>query len=163
MSVFFSFVYFTGRMKLYYLPLAIVITSALAASMLVSFSLIPAMSPKLLMERKKKKEEKVRNIYVRFLNFLIRHPLEVILIIAAIFFGTYKWFRSEVTIGPFFAWSYEQRLYVSIGMPPGTPLEETDKVMKKFEEKVLEKSYEKKMNTTVTPERAYTTYHFLRI
>ena len=82
-------------------------------------------------------------MYVRFLNFLIRHPLEVILIIAAIFFGTYKWFRSEVTIGPFFSWSYQQMLYVSIGMPPGTPLEETDKVMKKFEEKVMEKSYEK--------------------
>ena len=60
MSVFFSFVYFTGRMKIYYLPLAIVITSALAASLLVSFSLIPAMSPRLLKERMEKKEEKVQ-------------------------------------------------------------------------------------------------------
>ncbi|MDH5385990.1 MAG: efflux RND transporter permease subunit, partial [Candidatus Aminicenantes bacterium] len=59
MSVFFSFVYFTGRMKIYYLPLAIVISSALAASLLVSFSLIPAMSPRLLRERKRVRKEKV--------------------------------------------------------------------------------------------------------
>ena len=32
--------------------------------------------------------------------------------------------------------------------------------MKKFEEKVLEKSYEKEMNTTVTPERASTIIKF---
>ena len=38
MSVFFAFAYFTGRLQIYYLPLAIVIASALAASLLVSFS-----------------------------------------------------------------------------------------------------------------------------
>ena len=41
-SVFFSFAYFQGRLKIFYLPLAIDISSALAASLLVSFSLIPA-------------------------------------------------------------------------------------------------------------------------
>ncbi len=160
MSVFFAFVYFTGRMKIYYLPLAIVITSALAASLLVSFSLIPAMSPRLLKGRKEKKEEKVRNFYVKFLKFIMRHPIEVILIIAAIFFGAYKWFRSEVTIGSFFSWQYQQRLYVSVGMPPGTPIEATDEVIMKFEEKVMQKSYEKEMNTTVTSERAYIIIEF---
>jgi HAE1 family hydrophobic/amphiphilic exporter-1 len=160
MSVFFAFVYFTGRMKLYYLPLAIVISSALAASLLVSFSLIPAMSPRLLKERKEKKEEKVRNIYVKFLRFLIRHPIEVILIIAAIFFGAYKWFRSEVTLGDFFSWQYKQRLRVSVGMPPGTPIEATDEVMKKFEEKVMQKTYEKEMNTQVSAEMAWINIEF---
>jgi len=160
MSVFFSFVYFTGRMKIYYLPLAIVISSALAASLLVSFSLIPAMSPRLLKERKEKKEEKVRNFYVKSLKFLIRHPIEVILIIAAIFFGAYKWFRSEVTIGSFFSWQYQQRLFVSVGMPPGTPIEATDNVIMKFEEKVMQKSYEKEMNTTIMSERAYISIEF---
>lgn len=160
MSVFFSFVYFTGRMKIYYLPLAIVITSALAASLLVSFSLIPAMSPRLMKERKAKKEEKIRNFYVKFLKFLIRHPIEVVLVIAAIFFGAYKWFRSEVTIGPFFSWQYQQMLYVRVTMPPGTPIEATDEVIMKFEEKVMQKSYEKEMNTIVSAERAYVSIEF---
>ncbi|UCE41104.1 MAG: efflux RND transporter permease subunit [Candidatus Aminicenantes bacterium] len=160
MSVFFAFVYFTGRMKIYYLPLAIVITSALAASLLVSFSLIPAMSPRLLKERKEKKVEKVRIFYMKSLKFLLRHPVEVILIIAAIFFGAYKWFRSEVTIGPFFSWQYQQMLYVRVTMPPGTPIEATDEVMMKFEEKVMQKTYEKEMNTIVMAERAYISIEF---
>jgi HAE1 family hydrophobic/amphiphilic exporter-1 len=160
MSVFFSFVYFTGRMKIYYLPLAIVITSALSASLLVSFSLIPALSPRLLKRRKEKKEEKIRNSYMNFLKSLLRHPLEVILVIAAIFFGAYKWFRSEVTIGPFFSWQYQQMLRVYVTMPPGTPIEETDKVMMKFEEKVMAKDYEKEMNTVVNPEIAWISITF---
>jgi HAE1 family hydrophobic/amphiphilic exporter-1 len=155
MSVFFSFVYFTGRMKIYYLPLAIVITSALAASLLVSFSLIPALSPRLLKERKKVKKEKFRNAYVKFLRFILRHPLEVVLIIAAIFYGSYKWFRSEVTMGSFFSWRFQQMLYVKTGMPPGTPIESTDAVIRKFEEKVLEKPYEKEMKTSVMSEMAF--------
>ncbi len=160
MSVFFSFVYFTGRMKIYYLPLAIVITSALAASLLVSFSLIPALSPRLLRERRMVKKERVRNAYMRFLRFILRHPLEVILIIVAIFYGAYKWFRSEVTIGSFFSWQFQQVLWVSVGMPPGTPIESTDAVMQKFEEKVMGKAYEKEMNTTVGEERAYISIKF---
>ncbi len=155
MSVFFSFVYFTGRMKIYYLPLAIVISSALAASLLVSFSLIPAMSPRLLRERKRVRKEIVRNVYVKFLKFILRHPLEVVLIIAAIFYGAYNWFRSEVTIGSFFSWQFQQRLLVSVTMPPGTPIEATDAVMRKYEEKAMEKSYEKEMNTIIYPEMAW--------
>ncbi|MFQ6038998.1 MAG: efflux RND transporter permease subunit, partial [Candidatus Aminicenantales bacterium] len=156
----FSFVYFTGRMKIYYLPLAIVITSALGASLLVSFSLIPAMSPRLLKERKGRKKEKVRDIYAAFLRFIIRHPVEVLLIIAALFFGAYKWFRSEVTIGSFFSWQFQQVLRVNIGMPPGTPIEATDAVIRKFEEKVLQKPYEKEINTMVTPEFAWVFIRF---
>ena len=51
-SVFACFPYFQGRLKIYYLPLAIVISSALAASLLVSFTLIPALSPRILDVRK---------------------------------------------------------------------------------------------------------------
>ena len=79
MSVFFSFVYFTGRMKIYYLPLAIIISSALAASLFVSFSLIPALSPRLLKKGKKERKEKFRNVYEKFLKFILRHPVEFIL------------------------------------------------------------------------------------
>lgn len=154
-SVFFSFAYFQGRLKIYYLPLAIVISSALAASLLVSFSLIPALSPKLMRKERKKKKERIRDTYERFLRVLLRHPLEIILVIIFIFFGTYKWFKSEVTLGEFFRWYSKENLRVYIGMPPGTDMERTDTVAKKFEEKVLEKNYEKKMNTSISRENAY--------
>jgi len=153
MSVFFSFAYFQGRMKLYYLPLAIVISSALASSLLVSFSLIPALSP-MLIKKGKKKVEKFREIYERIVRFFLRHPVEVILIIAAIFFGTYKWFRAEVSLGEFFRWSYKERLIVSLGMPAGSTIERMDEVVKKFEGKVLEAEYEKEMNSSIGEEHS---------
>ncbi|MFQ6109307.1 MAG: efflux RND transporter permease subunit [Candidatus Aminicenantales bacterium] len=154
-SVFFSFAYFQGRLKIYYLPLAIVISSALAASLLVSFSLIPALSPRMLEKARKKKKEKIRELYERILEVLLRHPVEVLLVILFIFYGTYRWFRSEVTLGEFFRWYSKQNLLVSIGMPPGTDIERTDAVARKFEEKVLEKDYKKEMNTFVSSERAF--------
>jgi HAE1 family hydrophobic/amphiphilic exporter-1 len=155
MSVFFSIAYFQGRLKLVYLPMAIVISSALAASLLVSFSVIPALSPRLLKSPRKKRKERYRDLYARTLKFLIKHPIEILLIVAAIFFGSYKWFRSEVTLGEFFAWYSKEKLRVYVGMPAGTDIERTDIVMRQFEEKVIEKDYEKELNTSVMSERGF--------
>ena len=44
-GVFLCFPFFQGRLRVYYLPLAVVVSSALAASLAVSFSLIPALCP----------------------------------------------------------------------------------------------------------------------
>jgi len=155
MSVFFSFAYFQGRLKIYYLPLAVVISSALAASLLVSFSLIPALSPKLIKRVRKKHKEKIRGYYEKILKFLLGHPVEVILLIIILFYGSYQWFRAEVTLGEFFRWTFRQRLFVRVTMPPGAEIERTDVVIKKFEEKVLETDYEKELNTYVSSEFAY--------
>ncbi|MFC2165479.1 efflux RND transporter permease subunit [Acidobacteriota bacterium] len=153
MSVFFSIAYFQGRLRLVYFPMAIVISAALAASLLVSFSVIPALAPRMLKSPRKKRKERYRDLYSKALRVLIRHPIEILLIIAAIFFWSYKWFRSEVTLGEFFSWYSKEKLYVSIGMPAGTDIEQTDGVIRQFEEKVLEKTYDKEMNTRVLNER----------
>lgn len=153
--VFFSFAYFQGRLKLYYLPVAIVMVIALMTSLFVSFSLIPALSPNLMKKPRKAPKERLRNIYEKFLRFAIRHPIEILLIIAAIFFASYRWFKSEVSTNEFFNWSIQQELRVSISMPQGTPIEIYDEVISQFEDKVLENSYEKEMNTRVSSSRAY--------
>ncbi len=114
----------------------------------------------MMKKKKKMRKERFRDTYEKILRFLIRHPVEIILIIIFIFFGTYKWFRAEVSLGEFFRWYSRQRLMVYIEMPPGTDIERTDAVAKKFEEKVLEKSYEKEMNTYVSAERASTNITF---
>ncbi len=51
MAVFFSFPFFQGKLKIYYLPLAIVIASAMAASLLVSFTLDPGPQPRACSKR----------------------------------------------------------------------------------------------------------------
>jgi HAE1 family hydrophobic/amphiphilic exporter-1 len=154
MAVFFAFPYFQGRLRIYYLPLAIVISSALLASLLVSFSLIPSLSPRLLRTAKRRGGERWRRGFERFLGFVLRHPVEVILIVAAALFGSYKWFRSEVTIGPSIPWYSKQMLNVYIGMPPGTDIEKTDQTIRSFEDKVLAVDYPKEMNAVIMSERA---------
>ena len=155
MSVFFTFPFFQGRLKIYYLPLAVVISSALAVSMLVSFTLIPALSPKLLAMRRDHRQGRLRETTGRLVAFLVRHPVAVILVVSALLYGSYSWFRKEVPLGEFFRWYSRDQLRVSLGMPPGTSIETTDEVIRTFEAKGLEKPYEKDINTQVSPERAY--------
>ncbi len=69
MSVFFSIAYFQGRLRLVYLPMAIVITAALAASLLVSFSVIPALAPRMLKVPKKIKNLQNLTKFPKFAKF----------------------------------------------------------------------------------------------
>ncbi len=154
-AVFFSFPFFQGKLKIYYLPLAIVITSALVASVAVSFSLIPALSPRLIAGRKSAAgEEKRSPRFERALRTIIRHPVEVLLIVAALLFGAYRWFRSEVTIGRWYPWYSKEYLYVRVGMPPGTDISRTDETIRAFEDKVMEQDYPKEMNVRIMTENA---------
>jgi len=160
MAVFFTFPYFEGRMKIYYLPLAVVIASALAASLLVSFSLIPALAPRFIEKRKKAPRETVRSGYERFIKAVLRHPLEVLLVVFALLFGSYKWFKSEVSVGAWPSFYSQERLYVRIGMPAGTDIDKTDRAVRTFEAKVLENDYEKQMEARIFEENAYVTIGF---
>jgi len=155
MAVFFSFPFFQGKLKIYYLPLAIVIASAMAASLLVSFSLIPALSPRLIKKRKTSgAEEKKSPRFEKVLGVLMRHPVEVLLVVAALLFGAYKWFRAEVTIGRWYPWYSKEYLYVRVGMPPGTDIARTDETIRAFEDKVVAQDYAKEMNVRIQSETA---------
>jgi len=158
--VFFTFPYFQGRLRMYYLPLAIVISSALAASMFVSFSLIPALSPRLLSMQGARRREKLRPAYEKILKTILRRPVEVFIVMALILFGSYRWFKKEVTIGEWFRWRSQDQLYISIGMPPGTEIQTIDEVVWKFENKVLEKDYKKEMTARLKAENAYVIIKF---
>ena len=158
MAVFFSFPFFQGKLKMYYLPLAIVIGSAMAASLLVSFSLIPALSPRLLDRRRGGAApgpgEKRDSRFEKALAALTRHPVEVLLVVAALLFGSYRWFRAEVTLGRWYSWYSKEYLYVRVGMPPGTDIARTDETIRAFEDAVMARGFEKEMNVRVMPENA---------
>ncbi len=155
-GVFLCFPFFQGRLRAYYLPLAVVMSSALAASLAVSFSLIPALSPRLIEPAKRKGQAGGRKEpLAAALRFVVRHPAGTVLVAAALLFGSYRWFRSEVPVGEFFSWYSKQQLVVSLELPDGTALETTDAVMRKFEDKVLETGYEKEMTARISPAGAY--------
>ncbi len=172
MAVFFSFPFFQGKLKVFYVPLAIVIASAIAASLLVSFTLVPALSPRLLERRKARPRagagaeakapaaEPRPSGFEKALAVLLRHPVEVILVVAALIFGSYKWFRAEVTLGRWGSWYSKEQLYIRVGMPPGTDISRTDETIRAFEEKVLALDYEKEMQVYIVPESAQATIEF---
>lgn len=159
-AVFVCFPYFQGRLKIYYWPLAVIISSALFISLLVSFTLIPALSPKLLKKTKDKRSRPVARFYSRLLSTILTHPIEMMLIVGFLVWGSYHYFRHNVTLGEFFRWVARDRLIVSVTMPPGTDLAQTDEVIRKFEAKVLAKDYPFEMNTTVSADRGYITISF---
>ncbi|MDI6845556.1 MAG: efflux RND transporter permease subunit [Candidatus Saccharicenans sp.] len=154
-GVFFCFPFFQGRLKIYYLPLGIVMTLALTTSLLVSFSLIPALSPRLLYLRANRKKSRMLAALEKIIRFSLKHPVEILLIIALISVGSYRLFQKNVTIGEFFRWYARDRLNVYVSMPAGTRIEATDELIRKFEEKALAYPCEKQVNARVYPERGF--------
>jgi HAE1 family hydrophobic/amphiphilic exporter-1 len=154
-AVFFSFPFFQGRLKMYYLPLAIVIGSALMASLFISFTLIPALSPRLVEKRRGETARKPNPYFGRFLRFCIRHPLEVMLVASVALFGSYRWFKAEVPTGEWFSFTSKEYLHVQIGLPAGTDIERTDATIKTFEDLVLAHPYPKEMNAYISSVNAY--------
>ncbi len=153
-SVFFSFAYFQGRLRIYYLPLAIVVASALCASLLVSFTLIPALSSR-VKERQRIKKERSSRTYEKVLKVILKYPLMTLVVFSLIFYLTYKWFKAEVTIGQFFKWQSNQELEIYIAMPQEVGIEEIDKVVRRFEKMALLKDYVKEVKTTIFFTQAY--------
>jgi hydrophobic/amphiphilic exporter-1 (mainly G- bacteria), HAE1 family len=159
-SVFLCFPYFQGRLRIYYLPLAIVMVAALSASLLVSCTLIPSLSRPLIKPTREARTGRPGGGFERSLDRVIRRPIKVLLAVGAIFFGSAGWFMKEVPAGEFPNWYSKERLSIIIGLPPGTDLEKTDGVIRKFEAKVLEADCAKEMITYISPERAQATITF---
>lgn len=159
-SVFFSFPYFQGRLRIYYFPLAIVMASALSASLLVSFTLIPSLSRPVVRTTRRPKPWKTGAGFERFLSRAVRQPVKVLFIVGAAFTGSWLGFKTAVTTGDFPRWYSEEALLVSIGMPPGTAIEMTDAVIKKFEDAALRADCPKEVNVYIFPERAYAAITF---
>jgi HAE1 family hydrophobic/amphiphilic exporter-1 len=160
-GVFLCFPFFQGRLRVYYFPLALVMSSALAASLAVSFSLIPALSPRLLEPAKRRGSEDGRSeLFPAALRFVIKRPAGTMLVAAALLFGSYGWFRSVVATGEFFRWYSKERLVVSLSLPAGADMETTDTVIRMFEDKVMEAGYEKEMTARVSPGNAFLSVGF---
>ena len=150
--VFFSFAYFDGRLRMYYLPLAWIIAVSLLSSVVVSFVLIPSLSSRIRLRRKVKKFSLKKG---KLFPFLLRYPLVVLIPVAAALFISYSVFREEVTFGRFFSYYSQEKIQVYLRFPSRAEFEDVKKDILKFEELALKKPYRKEISTNVYARGAY--------
>jgi HAE1 family hydrophobic/amphiphilic exporter-1 len=143
--VFFSFAYFQGRLRVYYLPLAEVISIALLCSVLVAYTLVPPLAARAEFRFTPEKKERRHGAYA----FFLRYPLFVILPVVAVLVFSFLLFREKVTFGRFFSWYEKQSLNVWLQLPAGSEFADVREALLKFEKVALEKTYERQVNASI--------------
>lgn len=139
--VFVPFLYLQGELRIYYLPFAYAVGLALLGSLVVAFTLVPAVASKLLGAAPERAETGREPVYVRFYRGLVSRSLRWPWIPLAVgvfaFAGSYRLFDKYVMRGPAWGrWGEETRIDVIIDLPRGADLERTDELARHFEAKL---------------------------
>ncbi len=143
------FVYLQGELQVYYVPLAAVVLFSQLASLLVGFTLIPALAARTQRGFRKGAElnrkaqngwglPKVGSWYRRVVAQTIRQPWAAIAVALLAFVGSYTAFLVNVNRGVLWRPWYGQDTYIgiSISQPRGEELANTDEIVRFFEERL---------------------------
>lgn len=146
--VFIPFVYLQGELRMYYVPLAIVVVLSNIASLLVSFTFIPALAARLLTKglgpaagvpgAAPPRDPFYLRWYAGFIRATLRWSWVVVFIAVAMVGGSYWLFNKYVTRGRLWSPFGNQPSYINIAisLPRGEDLERTDALARFFEEKL---------------------------
>lgn len=176
------FVYLQGELRIYYLPLAIVVGIAQIASLFVAFTFIPAAGARLLGAVKpmapRPEDEKPatasvaaipahlrRSFFVRWYAGMIRisliRPWITVALAAIVLGGSYYVFNKYVTVGRYFRFGDQRdRIDIFIQQPRGEELEQTDELARFFEAKLRQMPEVERFVTNVMPERGTIQVYF---
>ncbi len=152
--VFFSFAYFHGRLRIYYLPLAETILITLLSSIIVSFTVIPALSKYLKYGKVRSKISKFQS-FKRVLLFFLKYPMFLVLPILLLILLSGKLFYENVYFGKFFSWYGKERLNVWLKLPEGSNFSETKKAILQFEKLALCDPYKKDVEVDIVKNEAF--------
>ncbi|HEX5132112.1 MAG TPA: efflux RND transporter permease subunit [Candidatus Krumholzibacteria bacterium] len=157
--VFASFVFLSGRLALYYVPLAVSVTTALAASLFVAFGWVPMVLHRLwarpmvakladgsrdvvdpaeldkLVAEPPASEDAVRRVD-RMFAFFQRGWWLIVPLSLAIFAGSWWVYQNKVNKGGFWKFPSEEELFLYLEMPSGTDLDLTSETLRTFEEQL---------------------------
>lgn len=164
--VFVPFVYLQGELRLFYIPLAIVVGFTNVASLLVTFTFIPALAGKLLAAERRRRPRTADAgpesppFYVRLYEGMVRGSLRfpwttVAISILALAGSTYL-FDKYVTRGTVWRPWWEQQSYIDINvnLPRGEELARTDELVRHFEARLGAMPEPERFTTQVRPQSA---------
>ena len=165
--VFVPFVYLQGELRVFYVPLAVVVGLTLVASLFVAFTFIPSLSAKILdlgdgSEGQAPDEPPARPpVYVRFygvlVGFTLRHPWFAVSVALISFGGSFYLFDKYVSRGIIWGGGFgaqETYVDVNINLPRGSDMDRSDALARFFEDRIAEMPEVKQFETTIYGERA---------
>lgn len=164
--VFVPFVYMQDELRIFYLPMAIVVAMTLLASLVVAFSLIPALARRLLPARRAAQAAAAAPVYERFYRMLVvrslRRPWVVVVIGAALLGVSGFYFDRDVAKGVKWGGVWGQRTYISIhiSLPRGSDLERVDDLTRYFEDRLRRMPEVRQFVSNVQGTTSYTTVTF---
>jgi hydrophobic/amphiphilic exporter-1 (mainly G- bacteria), HAE1 family len=155
------FVYLQGELRVYYVPLALVVGFSLLASLVVAFSFIPALAARLLAGRRGTVVGDVRApAYVRacgrFVRSALHFPWPAVLLTCALLGGSGWYFAGRVNTGVLWRpwWDDRSELQIRISLPRGDELDRTDQIARYFEERLRDTPGIDRFVTRVRPQTA---------
>jgi hydrophobic/amphiphilic exporter-1 (mainly G- bacteria), HAE1 family len=153
--VFVPFVYLQGELRIFYVPLAIVVGLTLLASLFVAFTFIPSLAGRILgvgrgpriqwrvvevggAGRALRREPLYLRFYRGLIGLTLRFPWAAVVVAAACLGGSWYLFDKHVTRGVVWGGGWGQQTYISIRitLPRGSDLERTDELARFFEERL---------------------------
>jgi HAE1 family hydrophobic/amphiphilic exporter-1 len=144
--VFVPFVYLQGELRVFYVPLAIVVALTLVASIFVAFTFIPTLAARFLKAGGALRGSTGRKqpLYVRFysdvVSFTVRNPWFAIMVAGGVFGGSYYLFDRYVNTWAMWGGGFGGRTYIQVfvDLPRGSNLERSDQLVQFFEERIEE-------------------------
>ena len=158
--VFVPFVYLQGELRVFYVPLAIVVALTLGASLLVAFTFIPSLAARVLprvrsgeMMPSQRAAPLYTRLYSTVIGFTLRHAWLAVTVAALAFGGSLYLFQNHVTRGVLWGggrMGSDTYVFIDIRLPRGSDLERTDNLVRSFEERLAAIPEVDRFSSTVT-------------
>lgn len=158
--VFVPFIYLQGEVRLFYVPLAIVVGLTNLASLVAAFSFTPALASRLLGRRTLSIHRRGRGrpwyvrAYAGMLGFTLRRPWIAVLLPVLMLAGSGYLFEKYVTRGTVWRpwWSEDSYIRITFSQARGEELANTDALVRRFEQKLAAMPEVSRFTTRVFPQ-----------
>ena len=158
--VFVPFVYLQGELRVFYVPLAIVVALTLVASLLVAFTFIPALTARVMVRQDAARADRTpahEPLYIRLysglIGLILRFPWATVVVTVAAFAGSFHLFDTYVTRGVYWGGGFRQDTYIQINyrLPRGADLDHLDELVRFFETRLAAMPEVERYVTQVRP------------